>query len=78
MQTIRPLSHTSNVQPNVVVLLRGTAQREWMPLVFGDRRNVHENVISRPEAEVGGPFDNQVGDFGGQQDSRGDVRLAPF
>lgn len=78
VQSVRPFTHTSDVQPNVIILLWCTAQSEWMPFILCNIRNIHENVVSRSEMEVGWPFDHQVCNFGGQKDTGGDISLAAF
>lgn len=49
-----------------------------MPLVLGYGRYVDEHVVAGMEVEVRRPLDHQMCDFGRQQQTGTDVRLAVF
>lgn len=45
------------------LLLRGTADAEWVPFIGSDGRDVQVDVVPGLEAEGARPLDHQVGDL---------------
>jgi len=59
-------------------LLRSTADGKWMPLIFGNSRNIDKNIVTRVEIKVVRALNDEVCHSRRKQQSRADVCFTTF
>ena len=69
VQCGRPLADAADVKSELVVDLGCGADRERMPLVRINGRNLYEDPIASTEVEARRSLDDEVGHLGGENDS---------
>ena len=78
MQFVGPITSRLDVQPQIVWTFGRRGNAERMPLVFGNRWYVDEDVVARIESKFGRPLDHQMGHLAWQYERLLNVCFAIF